>query len=272
MNARLRFAISLASVLAISAVLAGCGKSGGAGVTAPGMGTVRIGLTDAPASFDSVVIVVREVSIHRGDSGTDDSGWEIVRPDSVAAYDLLTLRNGVFMTLGTGLVPAGHYTQVRLKLAPGSYVVTGGAKYLLTVPSGLQSGYKLVGEFDVPAGGEVDLGLDFDAARSIHVTGNGKYMLKPTVRVFPIGAAGAIDGTLSPGSDEAQVFAISGADTVASAIPGGDGHFLVSLLPAGSYDVAVDAQTGLRDTTLTGIGVTPPSTTHLGTITLTPQP
>ena len=269
MNARLRLAISLAALLMIPAVLAGCGGSGG---TAPGMGTVRIALTDAPASYDSVVIIVREVSIHRGDSGTDDSGWEVIRRDTVAAYDLLTLRNGVFVNLGTGLVPAGHYTQVRLKLAPGSYVVTGGTKYMLTVPSGLQSGYKLVGEFDVPAGGEVDLGLDFDAARSIHLTGSGTYMLKPTVRVFPIGVAGAIDGTLSPGSTEARVFAISGADTVASAMPGGDGFFLLPLLPAGSFNVAVAAQTGFRDTTLTGIAVTPPSTTHLGTITLTPQP
>ena len=63
-------------------------------------------------------------------------------------------------------MPAGHCTQIRLKLGAGSNVVVDGVTYPLTVPSGLQSGYKLVGEFDVPASGLVELALDLDAARS----------------------------------------------------------------------------------------------------------
>lgn len=264
--------VSLVALLATLVLLPGCGGSGGVGGTGPGFGTVHVSLTDAPAAYDSVIIFVREVAVHRASSGSDSSGWEIVRRDSVAAYDLLTLRNGVFATLGAGLVPAGHYTQVRLKLADGSYVVVEGTKHLLRVPGGLQSGYKLIGEFDVAAGTTVDLGLDFDASRSIHVTGSGTYMLKPTVRVVPIATSGAIDGTLSPAGAGTGVFAIAGSDTVASAEPGADGHFLLPLLPGGTYDVAVRVQAGFRDTTLAGVAVTPGVVTHLGGITLTPLP
>jgi hypothetical protein len=117
----------------------------------------------------------------------------------------------------------------------------------------------------------VDLALDFDAAKSIHVTGNGRYMLRPTVKVIPVMAVGNIDGTISPVVG-ASVFAISGTDTVASTSPDTTGFFMFSMLTSGSYNVAVHPDTGFFDTTLTGIMVMPQATTHLGTITLTHKP
>lgn len=241
-------------------------------------GTVRITMTDAPGEFDAVNLVVTEVAIHRGlpDSleteGVEDSvsGWEILS-DVPATYDLLALRNGVFTTIAQGLVPAGHYTQIRLKLGAGSNVVVDGTTYPLTVPSGLQSGYKLVGEFDVPASGLLELALDFDAARSVHQTGAGVYMLKPTVRVMPTYDVGGIRGTIVPDSTAAWVYAISGTDTIAAALPALDGSFAIMLLKAGSYDVAIHPETGYRDTVLAGVMVTAQSVTELGEVALTPQ-
>lgn len=238
-------------------------------------GTVRITMTDAPGDFDAVNLVVTQVAIHRGlpDSleteGMEDSvsGWEILS-DTPATYDLLALRNGVFTTIAEGLVPAGHYTQIRLKLGPGSNVVVDGTTHPLTVPSGLQSGYKLVGEFDVPASGLVELALDFDAARSVHQTGNGRYMLKPTVRVMPTYDVGGIRGTIVPDSTAAWVYAIAGTDTIATTMPALDGSFAIMLLKPGSYDVAIDVEAPLRDTTLAGVMVTAQNVTELGEILL----
>jgi len=223
--------------------------------------------------------VVNEVAIHRGlpdsleaDGAADSvSGWEILS-DHAATYDLMKLRNGVFVTLAQGPAPAGHYTQIRLKLGAGSNVVVDGVTYPLTVPSGLQSGYKLVGEFDVPASGLVELALDFDAARSIHQTGNSRYMLQPTVRVMPTYDVGAIAGTIVPDSTAASVYAIAGADTVAVTSPALDGHFVLTLLKAGTYDVGIDVSPPLGDTTLTGVVVTAQNTTQLGEIHLSPLP
>jgi hypothetical protein len=262
--------LAIAAVVALLA-LAGCSAT----PTATTSGTVRIRMTDAPGTYDAVNLVVNQVAIHRGlpdslemDGMADSvSGWEILS-DHAATYDLMKLRNGLFVTLAEGLAPAGHYTQIRLKLGAGSNVVVDGVTYPLTVPSGLQSGYKLVGEFDVPASRLVEIALDFDAARSIHQTGNGRYMLQPTCRVMPMYDVGAIAGTIVPDSTAAWVYAISGADTVATGLPALDGSFVLTLLKAGTYDVAIDAPAPLQDTTLTGVVVTAQQTTDLGEILL----
>jgi len=242
-------------------------------------GTVRLQMTDAPGPFDAVNLVVNQVAIHRGlpDSREQDgaadstSGWEILR-NQPATYDLMKLRNGVFATLAQAMVPAGHYTQIRLKLGAGSNVVVDGVPFPLTVPSGMQSGYKLVGGFDVPANGLLDLGLDFDAARSIHQTGNGKYLLKPTCRVMPFSTAGTIAGHILPESVPASVYAIVGADTVASGLPGSGGVFRLTPLGAGAYTVAIHPTAPYRDTSLAGIIVSPQQTTDLGDIQLPMMP
>jgi hypothetical protein len=233
------------------------------------MGTVHVMLTDAPAVYDSIVLAVRDVAIHTGD-GDSASDWTTFTPPQ-ASYDLLQLRNGVFATLGSVMLPAGHYTQVRLRLAPGSYVVENGVRHDLTVPSGLQTGLKLVGGFDVPSGGNVDLGIDFDAARSIHQTGAGTFMLKPTAKVEVIRTTGSIAGTVAPASPPSTVRALSGPDTVATAIPDTSGAFVMALLPPGLYDLAIQAPAGWRDTTLSGVGVTVGQTTNVGQVQLAAQ-
>lgn len=258
--------------LAALLVSAGCSSRNPVSDT---QGTVRLQMTDAPGPYDAVNLVVNQVAIHRGvpdsleQGGMADStsGWEILSTQP-ATYDLMKLRNGVFATLGQALVPAGHYTQIRLKLGAGSNVVVSGVIYPLTVPSGMQSGYKLVGGFDVPASGLVDLALDFDAARSIHQTGNGRYMLKPTCRVMPFSTAGAIAGRILPDSLPASVYAIMGADTVASGAPGSGGAFRLTPLGAGTYTVAIHPAAPYADTSLAGVVVSPEQTTDLGDIHL----
>jgi hypothetical protein len=263
---KIRFAAPLV-ILAVAAVLAGCGSDSG---TKPGFGSVRVSLTDAPADYDQVNIVVREVRIHAAGEGDGDGSWIVVRPDSESTYDLLELRNGVFVTLGfEDAIPAGSYDQVRLVLGAGSNVVIDGVTHPLVTPSGQQSGIKVNGGFEVIAGETVEIVLDFDASRSIHQTGNGKYMLRPVIRATQVATSGAIHGDLDPATD-AEVHAIVGADTV-RAIPDAEGLFTLSALPGGTYDVVVDVVAGYRDTTLTGVVVTTGHTTDLGVITLSPD-
>jgi hypothetical protein len=121
----------------------------------------------------------------------------------------------------------------------------------------------------------VDIGIDFDAARSVHETGNGMWILRPVARIFPIQSTGSIHGTVSPAADTSWVFAMMGADTVTSTMTGGDGSFTLSLLPAGDYAVhIVPIVAGVRDTTLSPVHVMAGQTTELGTIMLgvTPPP
>ena len=255
--------ILLASLFTFSA----CSKSSNS--TSPRYGTMRVRLTDAPGDFQHVNLVVREVSVHL--SGSDSTnGWQVLRADT-ATYDLLALRNGLFTTIGQALIPAGHYTQIRLKLGAGSNVVVDGITYPLTVPSGLQSGLKIIGEFDVPTNGLMDVALEFDAARSVHQTGAGAYMLKPVVKALPFSTAGAIGSVVLPAGTAAKLYAIVASDTLGSTMPATDGSFVISVLPSGVYSLAIDAPAGFRDTTLTGLLVTPGTTANAGTITLSAQ-
>jgi hypothetical protein len=115
--------------------------------------------------------------------------------------NLLDLVNGVREDLGLVDLEAGAYTQMRLIIGqtpqPGTinilsqahpyanYVIDLNDVYHeLKVPSGSQSGYKIVGGFDINANSTTELILDFDANRSVVVAGNsGQYLLKPTVKV-----------------------------------------------------------------------------------------
>jgi hypothetical protein len=255
-------------------LIAGCSGN----PSGPGFGTMNVRMTDAPGDFQSVSLVVTQVSAHiesgaaSGDAAadSDSSGWVILN-DTPATYDLLALQNGVFATIGTAKVPAGHYTQVRLKLGAGSNVVVGGVQYPLTVPSGMQTGLKLVGSFDVPANGLLDLALDFNAARSIVLNGAGVYLLKPTVKVMPFSTAGAITGQISPAGTATTIYAVQAPDTVGSTTAASDGHFTVAVLAPGLYSLAFHPAPGFRDTTLAGVSVTSRVTTDVGTVQLTPQ-
>jgi hypothetical protein len=55
----------------------------------------------------------------------------------------------------------------------------------LKVPSGSQTGLKIVNGFDITANQTTELILDFDAQRSVVIAGSsGQYLLKPTIKVL----------------------------------------------------------------------------------------
>jgi hypothetical protein len=160
-------------------------------------GSVSVDLTDAATeSFRAIYVTIDEVQAHRR-----NGFWEVVA-EPQQTYNLLELVNGVTENLGSRFVPAGTYSQMRLLLDNdpdeeanrfgdvheyGNYLVLQGEteQRKLTVPSGLQTGIKLVSPFSVPEDGQVELLLDFDAARSVIQAGaSDNWLLKPTIRVL----------------------------------------------------------------------------------------
>lgn len=247
------------SVLAIVA-LAGCDDQS---TTPDETGTLRISLTDAPAAFDAVNITFSEISAHI------DGQWLTVRGDTVTV-DLLEWNNGKSIVIGAADLPAGQYTQIRLKIQSAEIIVDGQA-HDLDVPSGAQSGLKLVHQFTISSGSTYELVIDFDAQRSIVVTGppnnpNG-YKLKPTLRVVPKAISGSISGTVSNAQNLPIAYALSGQDTVASALVNSSGSFMLAFLPESGYLVSI------RDTLdlsfqQTNVQVIAGSNKNLGVITL----
>ena len=189
------FALWFAVLFVIFAAGCGGGNSSGSSQGTSQQGTLSVSLTDATASgFDHVYVTVSKVRVHQSASAAEnDAGWSDITLNPARKIDLLSLTNGVLEELGQTSLPAGHYTQLRLVLSANtgavpanSVVLSGDTKEIpLDTPSAVQSGIKLINEFDVAPGQRVDLVLDFDALKSIVRRGNGTYGLKPVIRVLP---------------------------------------------------------------------------------------
>ena len=241
----------MASLLAV--LIAGCGSGGGSGGGA-GLesGTLGVSLTDAPAcGLDAVNVTVIKVRVHQSSSASDtDAGWTDITLNPARKINLLSLTNGVLDNLGETPLAAGHYTQLRLVLDPNtavgltnSVVPSGGFETALVTPSAVQSGIKLVNEFDVASGQRVDLVLDFDACKSIVKRGNGTYALKPVIKVIPFvlnGIDGYVDTALL--GSTVMVTAQQNGVVVKSTAPNAQtGEFFLSRLAPGNYDVVLTA-------------------------------
>ncbi|MBI5709434.1 MAG: DUF4382 domain-containing protein [Candidatus Eisenbacteria bacterium] len=263
-----------AIVVALACALA-AGCSGGppepSAPIAVGTGTAQLQVTDAPAAVEAVNLVVLQVAIRHAGAADTLSGWEILRTDSLT-IELLSLRGGALADLALGTVPAGSYDQVRLKLGTRSSVQVDGATFPLTVPSGSESGLKIMGGFDVPTNGTVRIVLDFNAERSIHRTGSDKYIMQPVVRLIDVAGAGAIAGRLAPADIPVTLHAVLAGDTLRSVTTtAGQAAFSLPLLPAGSYTLLVRPAANFRDTSFAGLTVSAGGTTDIGTLALAPR-
>ena len=232
------FAISLVFILA---VLMGCNTDFTSADENSNTGRLSILLTDAPADYDSVVITFSEISAHI------DSDWVHVSVDTMNV-DLLQWSNGNYTVLAENDIPAGKYTQVRLKIIK-AILGRSGQVYELDVPSGATSGLKLNHPFTISAGSSYELALDFNADKSIHSTGpksNPKsYKLKPVIRIVSTATSGSISRTVSNYSDFPHAHALSGQDTTASVFAdASNGKFMLAFLPEGFYTVSISDTTG----------------------------
>ena len=192
-------------ILAISLMfLAACGGGGGGSSsstdstsTTSSTGTINVALTDASTTdYQAIYVTVKQVEVHK-DGG---ESWDVISSPN-KTYNLLELVNGVREELALATLTSGHYTQMRLILADtpddslnirsvkhpyGNYFIdSSGVSNELKVPSGYQTGIKIVKGFDINANETTELILDFDATRSIVKAGkSGKWLLKPTIKML----------------------------------------------------------------------------------------
>lgn len=197
----------------------GDGSSGGGST-----GTVSVGLTDnSTDQYKAVYVTIKELQFNRKDSSADKKGknWETFETPN-KTYNLLRLVNGVSETLGDKEFPVGHYKQIRMiigktpesenniKREPhphANYLVLQDGSYApLKIPSGYQTGIKLVHNFVVRSGETVELLLDFDALRSVVKAGkSGKYILKPVIKVIDTIDKSVVFGGVTDKSDDQPV-------------------------------------------------------------------
>ena len=229
-------------------------------------GTFQLTLIDAPVDFDDFILVLKGISAHR-DCEDDLDGWYGLDIEP-AEYHLLDLTNGVSALITDAELPAGTYNQIRLLLDEGNRVVIDGEEFDLFIPSGLASGFKIQHVFEIVEGQDYAATLDFDAARSVHLDGSGRYIMNPVVRVVEDASAGSISGMTFPAQALAMVWTVAGSDTVTTFADSSTGAFLLAALPTGTYNLTF-TPTGdgpFVGANLIGVEVTAGNTTDIGTI------
>jgi hypothetical protein len=229
---------------------------------------IEVWMTDSPGDYQEVNIDLLAVEVHVGDDDSE-SGWRSL-PTEKGIYNLLDLTNGIDTLIGEIEVPAGKISQIRLKLGENNSIKVDGDVHDLSTPSAQQSGLKLQVHQTLEADVTYKILLDFDVARSIVLTGNGKYKLKPVIRTITEAQDGAIKGTVTPKESTPAVYAIMNLDTLGTTFADSDGHFLIRGLPSGSYLVSIDPATGFQPAIKQNVTVTLGSVTDIGMVEILP--
>lgn len=275
---------AIAGVTIAGFALAGCNPdnsdSNGSGAdngTNENTGTLSLHVTDAPVD-EAEAVVVSFVGVHLQPADGERIEIEYDEPKEI---DLLALQGGEREALlEDESLAAGEYEWIRLQLdaeegSTGSYIQLDSGLHELTIPSGNQTGLKLVRGFTVQEDGSASFTIDFDLRKSVVVTGgpNARYILKPTLRLVDDAEAGHIAGVVSDAtvagmtgdcSAGAAVYVFEGADATPVDV-GGESEpvssamvdttdtgvteyeYRASFLVAGDYTVAFTCDADLDD-------------------------
>jgi hypothetical protein len=256
MTARFSRATALRAGVAVLLLigLAACNGSGSSGT-----GSLSVGVTDTPVDGVSQVVVAF-------------TGIELMGPDGRVNYaltseqsvNLLTLQGTQdFTLLANQAVAAGDYQWMRLDIDPAnSYVVTdAGGRYPLSIPSGSETGLKLVSGFTVAQGSLSSFVIDFNLRQSLTENNQGgtpTYALVPALRITNEEDVGQIAVTASANLDigttpisatgcAPAVYVYNGTPTV---LEGYDATASGGTMPLTSATLALDATTGLYAATV----------------------
>ena len=242
------------AVISLLSFTVGCGSGGGGGESSDGSGSVGGGgsgtlsllLQDAfSESYKAVYVTITEVQVCKGTNQDKDGDWRTVASPG-KTYNLLELVNGVREQLGLVDLEAGSYTQMRLIIGRtpdgginllsqphkyANYVIIENADneiHELKVPSGFQTGIKIVHGFVIEENETTELILDFDASKSVVRAGaSGNWLLKPTIKVLETASYSIVSGTVFGNSGEPSVAIVpstplQGALVSAQQIPSND--------------------------------------------------
>jgi hypothetical protein len=188
------------ALVGLALVLGGC-LGGGGGSSGSGMGSLTLSVTDAPvAEADEVVVSFTGATVKPESGEAVEFEFEEIR-----TIDLLTLTGSAHeVLLDAESVPAGRYEWIRLHVISDdntySYILIDGDPKPLRVPSGDQTGLKLVDGFTVPEDGHAAYTIDFDLTKAVTCPPGlgGTCLLRPAMRLVAMEVSGTLAGTVHP--------------------------------------------------------------------------
>lgn len=200
-----------------AALLSACSSSDGGGQAKTGF--LKVGITDAPVD-EAAAVVVKFTGVELKPQGGPAFSIDFATPKSL---DLMQFQGDERAVLLDGEeILAGDYEWMRLKVesdpnvAGDSYLQleANGAQCEMRIPSGDQTGLKLIRGFTIGAGTTTDFTIDFDLRKSIvappgqttivDTCDNQAFMLKPVLRIVDNLQVGTIAGDVDPNLIAAQ--------------------------------------------------------------------
>lgn len=166
-------------------------------------------------------------------------------------YDILKLRNGIDMLLGS-VQTKGVVRKIRIALGSNSHVVKKGVKFPLQLADDSLNHHIYIDVLKESRIKNIDgstaVYLDFDLGRSIYEREDG-YVLNPNLRTLPADRSLELEGYAFPVAASVVVSVYNDKDT-ATALPDDNGYFKIRGLELGRYSVRYDAgNRAYRDTT-----------------------
>jgi len=184
----------MATRLTLAALL-GIAPLGGCWLSSSDQTTLTLAVADTPVDgAQSVAVTFTGVQIQ----GAIGAPIEFDFP-SPFQVNLLDLQDDNFALLLDGVdIPAGRYQWIRLKvdMSQSNITLADGSVHPLVIPSGDQTGIKLVSGFSIASGDDAVITLDFDLRKSI-ILASGAYDLKPALRLVDVNQSGALEGDVS---------------------------------------------------------------------------
>lgn len=166
-------------------------------------GFLSLGITDAPIDGAAEVWVQFD-GVTLKPQASNPFTIPFTPPMSI---NLLALQgqNSVQM-LTNEILPTGVYEYLVLNVSAtndgilDSYIkLNDGLEFELDIPSGSESGLKIIGGLEIIANTSTNMTIDFDLRKSIvFLAGASEYMLKPVLKLVKDAETGTISGTVNP--------------------------------------------------------------------------
>jgi hypothetical protein len=200
--------IPVATALLLS--LAACGGGSDGSGKGADTGVLKLGITDSPVDgAEAVVVQFTGVELKPREGAPFSIDFSSNGAPAPRTIELLSLQGGKRAVLLDGAtVPAGEYEWMRLKIVPDptatlSYVRIAGQQCEMRIPSGAETGLKLIRGFTVGVGTTTDMTIDFDVRKSLVAPPGQRsslqqctqgYLLKPVLRVADMLEVGTVSG------------------------------------------------------------------------------
>jgi hypothetical protein len=254
----------LMMLLSVTVITCRKDNNGGAGT-----GPVFVRMMDAPSpyNFEKVWIDVKRVEVNISNPSTGESSWVTLQTNA-GIYSLLDLLNGRDTLLANGIVAAGELEQLRFVLGTENHVMVDGITYPLDVPSGSTSGLKVNVHQVVAANRPLMLYIDFDAAQSIVVNGNGTFSLKPVLHEFVLSETGIVSGSVTNATPAVAITLASREGTYATYADPVTGEFKLRGVSPGTYLMSAYPKDSDIPVVKVNVEVIAGQTTDVGTISL----